>query len=254
MRQGPNTRISVGPTFGSQASYFDTVAGFTARTGLTPTLLFPLQEASGNVVDKVSGSTLVAGSTIRYRYPTGGVTGIQYNHSIANHSADFGDVGTNSFIVGGIATHPVVFPATNPGVTGRTSYTGFPCYYLYRASDTTNYGCFVVRDATTQYLLPAPATDVVTHKKPVLYLGAIDKITNLIRFCLATTDSILFNGTGSCAGILTLSGGTTPKYFVGASAATSGGPAVSYSFLCQGAQCEGLNLATLAKRMGFGGN
>lgn len=255
---GPQTRLRLGVFSGEQVSYPTTGAAFLSSTGLNLTSLYTLQDASGAATDSVGSNHLstVTGSP-SYRREVSGATGITYDAAAnTGHSANVNDPGLSSCIFGAIGVWNTTFAASQPGIVGRMSATTVPCCAIYRAADNVNYPTMLIKGATTGSLnLSGVGINVVTPRRPVLYLGQIDRTAALARMVVADSDKILTNQSGSIAGFDTFSGGAAPQFLLGAGTGTifKGGFACSMAFYATGAQCEGTTtLINLAKRLGFG--
>lgn len=252
MRIGVISKLTTGAQRGGHPSFLNSHLQVIARTGITPTLFFPLNEASGDAIDTVSSATLVASGTNQYRYSGGGATGVYYG-TTGGHSADIGDVGTGSVLVCSICTHEA--GSGLPTVFGRTgASTGYPAYVLYRGSTAVTYPVFLVRalPASTVQLSLA-AVDVVTARIPALYVGLVDRSTGLATLLVATPQKILGVTTGSIAGFGTFTGGVSPKLHFGKAGVFGAGAVSSCGFMATGAQIEGLDVTAFAKKLGFGG-
>lgn len=255
---GPQTRLRVGVFSGEQVSYPTTGAAFLASTGLNLSALYTLQDASGAAVDSVGSNHLstVTGSP-GYRQAVSGATGITYDAAAnTGHSADVNDPALSSCIFGAIGVWNTAFAASQPGVVGRMSTTTVPCCAIYRAADSVNYPAMLIKGATTGSIqLADVGINVVTPRRPVLYLGQIDRTAAVARMVVADSNRVLTNQSGSIAGFDTFTGGVAPQFLIGAGTGVifKGGLAASLAFYATGAQCEGTNtLLTLAKRLGFG--
>jgi hypothetical protein len=249
---GPDARIDLGPIIGSEASQFCSAADVTAKTGLTLSAFYGLQQASGVAVDSVAGLNLAVSGTPTTRVPVGGTNGVHFNAASNGYFADVLDVGLNSFLMAVVATHPTAF-ASLPGICGRGATSTFPCFLVYRANNTLNYPTLLLRDSVASVVVAPSTIDVVTHKKPVLYLAYVDRSTNNATLLCATSDQILGSNTQSVATLGTFSGGTGTNFQIGGINALSGGAAVSTVWLAMGAQCNNLNLTSICKKLGWGG-
>ena len=233
-------------------SYPPSHAAFLAATGLTLSAFYDCQVASGNLVDSVNARNLTAVSTPRYRYVNLGHQGI-YCDSIADgFSAAVNDPVLNSAIIGAVANFPGSF-ATLDSVIGRQSDTTFPCFCIYR-NNTVTYPQFLVRDAAAASAsLQDTTVDVIAGGRPLLFLGQLDRNANLARMVVCDTNKVIVNASASIAAHVTFTGGTNPKFAIGAGNFTSGGVAVNMAFYAEGVQCQGTTkLLDIAYRLGYG--
>lgn len=261
MLVGPQTKPNLGVYTGTEIAQPTTLAGFVNATGLTPTSLYTCLGASGSLVDVVSGNNLttVTGAPL-YRNAVGGDVGVVYN-SAANcgHSADVNDIGLSSAIIGFVGVWGNQGPAgANPGIGGRVGSSAIPCVTLYKASDTVHWPQFWLKGATTGNLVLSDTTaNIFSPKRPILYLGQIDRTNTTARMLVSESGKIISDKSGSIAGHDTFSGGFSRQFFVGSGTGIvfKSGFSCSLAFFILGAQCEGTAVAPLlTKRLGFGGN
>lgn len=257
---GPQAKIRSGPFTGEQPSYPLTASAFLKATGINLTSLYTYTDASGALVDVISGNNLSSTlGTPAYRQPVAGSTGISYDGaSNTGQYANVNDPGLSSCIIGAIGTFGTVFVGTNPGIFGRISATTRrPEASIYRGASNVNWPIFRIQDTGTFTLnLADTNVNVVTPIRPILYLGQVDRANNVARFVVADSNSILLNTSSSIVGCGTLTGGISPNFFSGGGDGNvfKGGYKGSLGFYATGAQCEGTSvLVNIAKRLGFGG-
>jgi len=258
MLVGPQTKLRAGAFTGEQPSYPTTSAAFAASTGITPTSLYTCLGASGTLVDVVGGNNLAVTGTPRFNQQIGGSVGVNYNLAGAvGHSANVNDPGLSSCMFGAIGIWMGSGPAASfPGIIGRITVGLIPEIALYKASDTLNYPRVDIKGATTGSLsLFDTNINVVTPRRPVLYIVQIDRTNTTARLIVADSMKLLTNQSGSIATHDTYSGGASPLFYVasGTGITLRGGLGLSLAFYATGAQCEGASTPlNIAKRLGFG--
>lgn len=257
---GPQAKIRSGPFTGEQPSYPLTASAFLKATGINLTSLYTYTDASGALVDVISGNNLSSTlGTPAYRQPVAGSTGISYDGaSNTGQYANVNDPGLSSCLIGAIGTFGTVYAGNQPGIFGRiSSTTRRPEMSIYRGASNVNWPIFRIQDTGTFTLnLVDTNVNVVTPIRPILYLGQVDRANNIGRFVVADSNRILYNGSGSIVGCGTLTGGLLPNFFSGGGNGLvfKGGYKGALGFYATGAQCEGSTVLTnLAKRLGFGG-
>lgn len=260
MLVGPQPKLNAGAYTGSETSQLTTTAAFTQATGLTPTALYTFLDASGTLVDVVGGNNLTTVTgTPKYREDVGGDVGIDYSTGTnCGHSADVNDFALQNVIIGFVGVWESQGPAgANPGIGGRCSSATLPIASIYKAGDTAHWPTFWLKGATTGNLLLSDTTvNIFSPKRPLLYIGQIDRTNTTARLVVAESNKIITNLNGSIAAHDTFSGGVSKQFFVGGGTGIflKSGFSCSLAFFITGAQCSGSTVpVTLAKRLGFGG-
>lgn len=223
-------------------------ASFAAITGQTLTSLYVMDEASGNLDDKITTNDLTVANTPTFATDFGGRRGVYYDGANDRHAADVLAVGTTSMLA--FVVCKKIGALSTAGIMGRSNVTFAEAWFIYtNAGDDKIFADIRGAGASQTSITSDLASPIATQLTFIGY--QMDRTANLARLYIAAPGVAPQNKTADITGFGSFDG-ATQLHALGAYPGLNASMAIFYHGIRINADAEGASkLPDIAKALGW---